>query len=109
MASEPAFNIETLFQQMGRKGDGALTFEEAVHLTAGNKLDGPIPKPIKKDRRDVEPDLKLGDMPMKLPTGTKLTKFCDVSLNVQVDLDEEGTTKYFDNLFDICYSNCTQI
>ena len=71
-------NMETLFQQMGHQGDGALTLEEAIAMTAGNKLDTSGNKPLKKDRRHVLPELKLGDMPLKFAVGTKLTQFVDI-------------------------------
>ncbi len=52
---------------MGQVGDGALASEEAVALTASNKLESTGQHPLEKDRRHVEVDLKLGGLPFKAP------------------------------------------
>ena len=53
MASDPVAAVPSLAQTMGQKGDGTLTFAEAMEQVAGNKLN-PLTKPIKKDRLGIK-------------------------------------------------------
>ena len=101
MAFAPNANVQTLLQQMGQVGDGALTIEEACEMVASNKMT-PLVKPVKKDWRHIDSQLRLGDLPLKEPKGTKLTQFCDCVLNQKYDISEEDMAQFLDNIYDTC-------
>jgi len=71
--------------ELVKEGDGAVTFEEALALTAGNKMNTePLKPPLKSDRRTEKSELTLGNLPLREPTGTKVTMFCDLVMQTKV-------------------------
>ena len=85
-------------REMGQK-DGAMTFEEACVHVNGQKLNGPLHKPLKSDR--PLGDISLGDLPVRNITvhGGKLEQFADVILNVPLD----ASASFWDNtVYNLC-------
>lgn len=74
--------------------DGALTFDEAVLKTSGNKLIGPDNKPH-MSLRDAG-TVQIGDLPLTFVEAShgKLEQFCDIILDYKCDKDEE----FFENV-----------
>ena len=81
------------------ENDGAMTFEEACVHVNGQKLNGPLRKPLKSDR--PLGDISLGDLPVRNLTinGNKLEQFADIILNVPLD----ASASFWDNtVYNLC-------
>ena len=84
--------VDSWNREMG-ENDGAMTFEEACVHVNGQKLNGPLRKPLKSDR--PLGDISLGDLPVRNLTinGNKLEQFADIILNVPLD----ASASFWDN------------
>jgi hypothetical protein len=98
MANQPGQAVQGIAQEMGGD-DGALTWDEACEHVVGNKLKGPLFKPI-ATFRDAG-DVSVGDWPLKFINkhGGKLEQFCDVVLCHEIKVDREF---FDDTLHKLC-------
>ena len=90
--------VDSWNREMG-ENDGAMTFEEACVHVNGQKLNGPLRKPLKSDR--PLGDISLGDLPVRNLTinGNKLEQFADIILNVPLD----ASASFWDNtVYNLC-------
>eukprot|EP00438_Fugacium_kawagutii_P036447 Skav213608 [mRNA] locus=scaffold1971:113239:115468:+ [translate_table: standard] len=98
MANVDVEFVDSWNRENGEK-HGALTFEEACVQVNGQKLNGPLRKPLKSDR--PVGDITLGDLPVRnlCVTGGKLEQFADVILNIPVD----ASAAFWDNtIYNLC-------
>ena len=96
MANAPPQEVKSLVQEMElvEEGDAALTFNEALALIAGNNINKePLKPPLKSDRRLEKPEITIGNLALRQPTGTKVTSFCDVVMGTKLHEDAEAAHK----------------
>ena len=94
--------IDGFNREVGEQ-DAGLTFEEACAHVQGQKIIGPLSKPLKCDR-PADADIVLLDLPLRntVENGGKLEQFADLILNHPVEVTQD----FLDNtLYKLCAQN----